>query len=156
MSFKDSILKLKNSMNHCRRDPASICDTLAKGFADLYANAEGGGSASQDYSTTEHVIGKWVDGTTDVYERTFIINSTINSGWNDITTDLTNATQIIDFRGTFKYPANNNAMQPIPHYETSDYCLYGGFKLDNGNIFLYKGSGFAVISDISITIRYLK
>ena len=26
---------------------------------------------SQDYSTTERIVGKWIDGTTDVYERTF-------------------------------------------------------------------------------------
>lgn len=31
----------------------------------------GGGSASQDYSTDEHVVGKWVDGETDVYEKTY-------------------------------------------------------------------------------------
>lgn len=28
-----------------------------------------GGSSSHEYSTTEKVVGKWTDGTTDVYEK---------------------------------------------------------------------------------------
>lgn len=38
---------------------------------DLYAPA----ASSQNYSTTERVVGKWIDGTTDVYERTWDFSS---------------------------------------------------------------------------------
>lgn len=52
---------------------------------DIYAPA---GGASQDYSTTEHVVGKWIDGTTDVYERTYVEPNVVNIAqlvWGDTT-----------------------------------------------------------------------
>lgn len=45
--------------------------------------ASGGGSASQDYSTDEHVVGKWIDGETDVYERTFYYENGLALTYND-------------------------------------------------------------------------
>ena len=36
----------------------------------------GSGSASHDYSTTEHKIGTWIDGS-DLYEKTYLYHSII-------------------------------------------------------------------------------
>ena len=109
MSFKDSILKLKNSMNHCRRDPASICDTLAKGFADLYTNAEGG-SASQNYSTTEQEIGKWMDNKT-VYQKSYIIeNPTANDFIRFSDPSMDTIENVISIDATYQRISGSNAM----------------------------------------------
>lgn len=44
---------------------------------------QGIGDNSHDYSTTEQVVGKWIDGTTDVYEKVFTgVSLTLNgSEW---------------------------------------------------------------------------
>ena len=37
----------------------------------------GGTTTTYEYSLEEKVVGKWVDGTTDVYEKTYIVNKQI-------------------------------------------------------------------------------
>ena len=64
---------------------ASIAGGL-KSIKDIIDTIEpGGGGASSDYSTTPHVVGKWVDGETDVYELT-VTGTTAGSG--DTNVDL--------------------------------------------------------------------
>lgn len=54
---------------------------------------------SYDYSTTEHIIGKWVDGTTDVYEKTQNGGITFD-GSNLQDTSFTNVDKIISVSGS--------------------------------------------------------
>ncbi len=66
---------------------------------DIYAPA---GGASQDYSTTERIVGKWIDGTTDVYEKVFTLNTfTIPASGVDYWNLLTGVSELIYFFGTF-------------------------------------------------------
>lgn len=73
-SLKEAFQNLASSLGHCQENSRSIVDVLKRGCTDLANNSEGGGGggSSQDYSTTEHVVGKWIDGTTDVYEKTYV------------------------------------------------------------------------------------
>lgn len=67
---------------------------------DLYAPTPT--PASEDYSTTERVVGKWIDGTTDVYEKVFTLDSfTIPASGVDYWNLMTGVSELISFFGTF-------------------------------------------------------
>lgn len=75
-SLKEAFQNLASSLGHCQENSRSIVDVLKRGCTDLANNSEGGGSgggSSQNYSTTEHVVGKWIDDT-DLYEIYVPIN----------------------------------------------------------------------------------
>jgi len=111
--------------------------------------------ASACYSTTEREVGCWVDGK-PLYQKSFVIDtSNLNTGWNDINSGLSGI-DCKDITGKFRFPANDNSIYEFPYTEDSTYCLYGGYKPSNNTIFIYKGSGFATISDFVITLRYTK
>lgn len=62
---------------------------------DLYAPS----TSSQNYSTTEHVVGKWIDGTTDVYEKTYTslnIEITQANTWVSTTLSATGIESFVD------------------------------------------------------------
>ena len=69
-SLKEAFLNLASSLGHCQENSRSIVDVLKRGCSDLAENAEGGGGGSlHEYSTTEHIVGKWIDGS-DIWEKT--------------------------------------------------------------------------------------
>jgi len=67
MTFKDLSKKLKASVQ--------TLPNLINVLADAFNEIEGGSSGDINYSTEEHVIGKWIDGTTDLYEKTVTFNN---------------------------------------------------------------------------------
>lgn len=68
-----------------------------------YAGGVGGGSSSHEYSTTEKVIGTWIDGS-DVYEKTYVINS-IGSG-STYAVDNNFTGNIVQYGGIAMSPSN--------------------------------------------------
>lgn len=107
------------------------------------------------YSDQEREVGVWRDGK-PLYQKSFVIDtSNLNTGWNDISSGLSGI-DCKDIRGKFRFPANDNSIYEFPYTENSTYCLYGGYKPTNNTIFIYKGSGFATISDFVVTLRYTK
>lgn len=82
-SLKEAFQNLASSLGHCQENSRSIVDVLKRGCTDLANNSEGGsGGGSSDYSTDEVVIGKWIDGTSDVCRRVFT-NLTSNLAGDD-------------------------------------------------------------------------
>lgn len=152
MSFKDSILKLKNSMNHCRRDPASICDTLAKGFADLYDNAEGG-SASQDYSTTEHVIGKWIDGK-PLYQKTVEFGTLPAGDSKAVAHGVANINLIVSCDG-FAYNSSYTFI-PLPSINVDSLDYGAQLECDRTNITIKTKETWMNGYSGYVTIQYTK
>lgn len=119
---------------------------------DLYAPA----ASSQDYSTTERVVGKWIDGTTDVYEKTYTFttasdNNITEYAYTDIMDKVINYSGIMD-RGDGVFLSLNTA-----RYQDSPSDLIGCMinnstkKIDvfvNENT--YRGR------NCHITVRYTK
>ena len=65
----------------------------------------GGGSTTtnNDYSLDEKVVGKWIDGITTVYEKTYLVNnSVIESGFGT-------TKQLLSVNGYY-YATNNNCL----------------------------------------------
>lgn len=76
MTFKELAVKLKSSVQ--------TVPNLITVLSDAFENMEGGeGGSSSDYSETEHVAGKWIDGQT-LYEKTFVQQLSGTSGSIDI------------------------------------------------------------------------
>jgi hypothetical protein len=120
----------------------------------------GGGSGGNYYlntiySTEEKKVGYWADNK-PLYQKSFVIDtSNLNTGWNDISSGLSGI-DCKDITGKFRFPANDNSIYEFPYTEDSNYCLFGGYKPTNDMIFVYKGQGFATISDFVVTLRYTK
>lgn len=70
----------------------------------VYAGG-GGGSSSHEYSTTEKVIGTWIDGS-DVYEKTFYIPSISISGSDTLTVESNFNNFLISATGVYISPDN--------------------------------------------------
>lgn len=76
-SLKEAFVNLESSIAHCQENSRSLGDVLKRGCADLADNADGLGLSV--YSTDEVVIGKWIDGTSDVCRKVFTnLNTTLN------------------------------------------------------------------------------
>lgn len=96
MTIKDSIVNLKKGLRTTLTNVPALIDTLIRGLDGVAEAAE----EENTYSTTEHVVGKWIDGS-DIYEKTYA-NS---EGWtitgNNITTldviDISNVKDMISF-----------------------------------------------------------
>lgn len=61
----------------------------------------GGGGGGHTYSTTEQVVGTWIDGNS-IYEITIELNSQLvvsNTSWTDSGIDASDKAMIIDVRG---------------------------------------------------------
>ena len=97
-----------------------------------------------NYSTSsEQVIGTWIDGTRPVYQKTYLINSTINVGSN--WTTLCNYDENIELiiEGTVTRMDNNGTTDIVLGLDTTNKKIVG------------KGS-YTVKANDTITIRYIK
>ena len=113
----------------------------------------GGGSSSHAYSTTEHKIGTWVDGS-DLYERTINITTGSFTATQDmdISNYIDNTEVVHESIGVFNYTYQGvNYSTPINGRETEIVYWNGVYKLR-----LNFGSGSLDGMDAYITIRYTK
>ena len=104
-----------------------------------------------NYSSTEHVIGKWTDGTTDVYEKT-LTGTSITSGAVIDSSITGNNSNIISIEGSW---GADGYYFTIPYSVTSGGALY---RIEpritpNGVIVLNDGQ---TVNYYTITIRYTK
>ena len=126
------------------------CQENARAIAQQIKTS--GGSASQDYSTTEHVVGKWIDGTTEVYEKVITAESA-STGSSTIAHGITNLGEVVSLSGVCVY---SDKYLPLPYVSTtSTYCISIG-NVDATNIEIDLGESFSAVSDIVLIIRYTK
>lgn len=133
------------------------------------AGGGGGGSSSHNYSTTEQVIGTWIDGK-PLYEIT--ISGTVNGmtsgthtiNYSDIASDIK---EIIDYKGRIRYNYNLadtdlvwyniNATESSGAFKicTQDTVKTGGVQTNTFNIVLYN-QNWAKMDLYYITFQYTK
>ena len=101
---------------------------------DIYAP----GSAHA-YSTTEHIVGAWIDNT-PVYERTYELTGAVNisGSWSSAVFDV-DATQLLSCVCT-----------------RSNGALYCDASIDNGKLKIRSGITTSLSSGDKITLTYLK
>lgn len=116
-----------------------------------------GGEDMHNYSTTEHVVGTWIDGST-LYETTVVVPKT------DITIDtevyishgISNIDTVIGIEGFCKYSSDYLVM---PYFSTSQNYWIMLNNINTTTFLLRFNSGFNVSdlgNNIYITLRYTK
>ena len=104
------------------------------------------------YSTDEHIVGTWIDGST-LYEKTLEIAGPIsdNSDYN-APHGITNLNNIVSHEG---YAIYYNAYKiPIPYARSSTFFILNGW--DSTNVTLEKMGLTYSVTDVRLTIRYTK
>ena len=114
---------------------------------DIYAP-----SASQDYSTTEHIVGKWIDGTTNVYEKTFTAESVSAGQALFIPHNITGLDTVISLFGGCK---TTDRFYPLPFVE-NDVTYQRYLAVSSTDIIVGNASNAMALTKIVVTIRYTK
>ena len=135
-------------------------DTLNKlQVGSIIYNVPSGGSGSHIYSTSEHVVGQWIDGK-PVYEITYYIQNPVSGGNYPI---ISNIKEVIDIHGTwqrkgtgydwfYQLNATNEGSAMGTQYE-----VIARPRLNNDSLYVYVGSAYS--SDcklIILTMQYTK
>lgn len=128
------------------------------------AGGGGGGSSSHNYSTTEQVIGTWIDGK-PLYEKTMAyLGLDIRNTNRTLSTGITDAETIVYMGGTYKRTNDGSdpvLWEPVPvgHTNASAFTVSANdFDTSDGTIVLVVGamSNWFRVNDCYITIRYTK
>ena len=129
-------------------DTVSIDGTIY----DIQGSGGGGGSSSHIYSTTEHVVGIWIDGS-DLYEKTINLTGTYQGDSTiDISSYLIGNENIIESVGYLSYVYSGNTYkQPI-----NGYYANLEYRVNKYQLKLSFGSGSSFSMEAYITIRYTK
>lgn len=118
------------------------------------------GAAAVHYSTTEQVIGTWINGK-PLYRKTFYIaNSVTMNAQYDVSHDLVNIDEIINKSGTY-YDDADARQYPFPNMRVtySESIWIACFVPSNGTPIIAIQSGgyrYGNISKISVTLDYTK
>lgn len=106
------------------------------------------------YHSTETKVGKWIDGTTDVYEKTYEYSGTaLPTGKTVLDASITPANaKIVSFSGSCYVPAMSIyfCLPYLP--EPSDQVNIG---LDTNGVIIYV-NGNKQITEYCLTVRYIK
>lgn len=113
------------------------------------------GVPAQHYSTNEHIVGTWIDGST-LYEKTVSVSGLTLS--DNATTDITITDYISDFGYAISLEtvcvAQNQQYLTLPYYVGGQYVIEAFF---NGatTLSVYRNGGQITV-DMYFTIRYTK
>ena len=113
---------------------------------DIYAPA----GSSLEYSQTEHIIGKWIDGTSDVYEKTIVYTpeSTISSA--TAIGSITNANVVIVHEAC-AVNSSQNRMWMLPLTGSTD------ISYNSGSVYLnINNDSWSTDWTFYVTVRYTK
>ena len=114
----------------------------------------GGGSSSHIYSTTEHKIGTWIDGS-DVYEKTIdIINSSSVAATRDVSlsNDIPANARVIEAKGMYEYMYGNKKYG----FPIGIQYVYGVLEDSEYLLRIVLGNGSLQSDEAIITVRYTK
>ena len=129
---------------------------MLSNFASEISSIVGGGSVN--YSTTEHEVGTWIDGST-VYEKT-IYYAGGQSGSISVAHGISNIDKVISYEGfclddpTAQY--SSGGYFPFPRIATDNNQIgVGGVDATNMIISIPTGFNRRII-DVYVTLRYTK
>lgn len=108
---------------------------------------------SHTYSTSEQVVGTWIDGST-LYEKTFNI-TTPSTGLNSIPHNILNIGDIINIEGTAI--RSNGATQPLGFISSANNYGWNVTVYDfSTTAFSLEVGGQLSLSKVIVTVRYTK
>ena len=103
-----------------------------------------------DYTTTERVVGTWVDGTTPVYQKTILVNDTVaNIKTNGISLSVSNLNNILDQKC---FIVMDGARYVLPYLVISEGNVYSlSYYYDDTAGKFYFDFGDQVTTSLTIT-----
>lgn len=113
------------------------------------------GSGMDNYSTNEHIVGTWIDGS-PVYEITVNIGS-LSTGINYINvSQIANMDNVIDLSGML-HQSTFGQWVPIEHiHQMSEYMINATVLLNDSQLRITVGTDWQGFSEGFATIRYTK
>lgn len=103
------------------------------------------------YSTEEHIVGTWIDGST-LYEKTIEVNSDGNNRWTQVFNDQT--ANIVSFEGYVLY-ANGEYGSSSYYADSNTYCRSLVYD-SRHKLQVYPVNTITASSKIFMTVRYTK
>lgn len=126
-----------------------------------YLNLEEAMQKKVIYSTSEQVIGKWIDGKT-LYQRTFVLTpdiaASITSTQISLNTSNVKIAMLDPSASYFLDTQGSTGYMPFPNVNSNAAALCGGYpSVQNGNIQIQiRKGGSVAIYELILTIRYTK
>ena len=124
-------------------------DSVSEKFVNVTPSS---GGTSIDYSTTEQVIGKWIDGR-DLYQKTVNFGALPNNTYKSTAHDISNLDYIVSFEGTAK---STTYSLPIPYLHLATTSYYIEVYFTDTNIVIGTKSDRSGYDKCYITLRYVK
>lgn len=123
--------------------------------AQKWKNGSVGGGGGHTYSTTEQVVGTWIDGR-NVYEKTFEYDNP-STGNSILAHGITNFGSVISVVGSFHRDDGYDEPVPYPHNDVSFMVSLVDFTSTQmtrvvGSVY----TGTYKLTRVSFTVRYLK
>lgn len=148
MAIKDSIVNLKKGLRTTLTNVPALIDTLIRGLDGVAEAAE----EENTYSTSEHVVGKWIDGS-EIYERTYDIGALPNATTKSTEHNITNLDKIISIAAV---GSSATLRFPIPYiYGTKTDINFVNIFVDNVNITVNCTGDRSSYNGV-VTVRYTK
>lgn len=108
------------------------------------------------YSTTEKVIGVWIDGTTPVYEKTIDCGPLPNNATKNVAHEISNLDLIVGF-DALSLNSTGGYIIPLPYINKSNPTSYNvQIDFDATNINLFTAADRTGYDKTYVTMRYTK
>lgn len=109
--------------------------------------------AEDKYSTSETVIGEWIDGK-PIYRKVLTLDISTTGGHN-INVASSNIAQLTTIKGIFN-DSQYNYIFPVPDYGDGDTRLYLTYDVANKIVHYEPGAKYGVKGKLIVTIEYTK
>ena len=105
-----------------------------------------------NYSTTEHVVGKWIDGST-VYEKTVECGALPNTTSKQVPHNISNLKNVVEFNGVF-----SNSTSWFEMNNPNPNNLAGGVQtaITSTSVLIITAANLSTYPNSWVTIRYTK
>lgn len=164
-----SSTKISEELSDMADDIADLIDDNATSADSTWSSSKiadelGNIDLLHRYDTTERIIGKWVDGTTDVYERSIILDNPTKQSSGSLYyyeyADSDNHTGMLFLQNASVYDQYNQRWYVIPYERlTSSESIKGHFHVVNNeirfSIFFSNSQGYN-LTKIVVIVRYTK
>ena len=110
-----------------------------------------------NYSTTEHVVGSWIDGTTPVYEKTLDTGALPANTSKKVPHGISDLAYVISMIGVALQPGTSDFFVPLPfvHYSALANCIE--LSVDGDDVQIRDAnSGYSAFTQSYVTLRYIK
>lgn len=112
----------------------------------------GGSGSAYNYSTTEHKVGTWTDGS-DIYEVT-LTNIQLSSQNTTVDLSTYNPYIILDYEGYCELP-DHSVNRMFPYYNNGSYYANVYYLTASKELHIVS-EGYLEYSNVVLTIRYIK